>query len=749
MATKKAPPKKAAATIKKGTGTKTATKKKLAVKKAAAPKSKIPIKQKFVIKKAVKKKSAVTKKAAAPKKAAPVKKAPASKSAVAEKSPGGISRIRHFDFTVNKPVAFHAKKIKSLTPATRGGDSGLKISFTMEPAEGDFIVYHPTPGFTSLEPPFAQLSIAAIVWNSGTQTVDLDKVVLEYKKGNQTIKQDVFLPADQLVIAPGFGWTWQNSRPYHEKGDVVFLDSPLPDKVTLNFYFKNFMTTPVSATKNIKPYAQGLALPFKSKDFATDEYVTGYSMHGGGDQVFAYDLGVQAYESNAWRDLLPGKDWSENANYRIWGKPVYAMADGTVMHFEGNIPNNWKPDGSDANMKKQKDELWGSFDYGGSGNHFYIRHGNVVALYAHLQKGSLTSKFKTVGAVVKKGDLLGKAGNSGNSTGPHTHIHIKKYKNSDPESGAFRPLLFNNGYAIGQANYPKPKSNINWSKLNNQGIPGAKSKACFVFPSETHPYCAYPTNWGEVARHGVPENIYQQEFEKVWPCGYYPIWVDGYDAGGKTFFNVIYRPSAGVQWVARHNMDGDGYQAEFTAWTNAGYRLININSYLLSGKIRYAAVFTKQSGADWFAYHGKPLAWHEANFEKNWKAGWVPVNISCVTSGGQIFVSALWEKKNTGGFYAKPGMSLQEFQAAFDQFTNKEKFKLVYLDAYVLGGQPRLSGIWYKNQPNYNSWWEKFHLSGTQFQSEYTSMLGNGYLTRCIAGYSDGGTARFEGIWSK
>ncbi len=738
MATKKAPPKKA--TSKKNRVKKAAVKKKAAVSKA-------PIKEKPAKKKVATKKPAVTKKATPPKKAAAKTIKP-----VAEKSPGGIARIRHFDFTVNKPVKLDAKKIKSLVPAgiTRGAAPGLSISFTMEPTEGDFIVFHPTPGFTSLEPPLAQLSIAAIVWNSGSKTVDLDKVVLEYKKGNQTIKQDVFLPADQLVIDPGYGWTWQNSRPYHEKGDVVFLDSPYPDKVTLSFYFKTFASTPVSATKNIKPYTQGLSLPFKASDFGTDEYVTGYSMHGGGDQVFAYDLGVQAYADNGWRDLLPpATDWGKNENYRIWGKPVYAMADGTVMHFESNIPNNWKPDGSDAGMKKQKDELWGSFDYGGSGNHFYIRHGNVVALYAHLQKGSLTSKFKKVGAVVKKGDLLGKAGNSGNSSGPHTHIHIKKYKNSDPESGAFRPLLFNNGYVIGQANYPKPKSNVNWSKLNNQGIPGLKSKACFVFPSGTHPYCAYPTNWGEVARHGVPENIYQQEFDKIWPCGYYPIWVDGYDVAGKTYFNMIFRPSAGVQWVARHNMDGDAYQAEFNTWSKAGYRLININSYLLSGKIRYAAVFTKQSGADWFAYHGQPLAWHESNFEKNWKAGWVPVNISCVTSAGKIFVSALWEKKNTGGFYAKPAMSLQGFQDAFNQFTNKEKFKLVYLDAYVLGGKPMLSGIWYKNAPSYNSWWEKPYLTAAQFQTQYTSMLGNGYLTRCIAGYADGGTARFDGIWSK
>lgn len=81
--------------------------------------------------------------------------------------------------------------------------------------------------------------------------------------------------------------------------------------------------------------------------------------------------------------------------------------------------------------------------------------------------------------------------------------------------------------------------------------------------------------------------------------------------------------------------------------------------------------------------------------------------------------------------------------------TAKKKFKLVYLDAYVKGGKPRLSWIWHKNASDYNSWLEKHHLSGSQYQTEYTNMLPKAYLTRCIAGYEDGNKSRYEGIWSK
>jgi hypothetical protein len=659
---------------------------------------------------------------------------------------GTIAKVRHFKFTETAPVRFDPKKVNTEI-FQKGGNAPSNIEFTLQPADGEFVVFHPTPGFTSQEAPLAQLSVRATIFNKGTEKVDLDQVVLEYKKGNTTIKKDVFLPSDKLEIEPGFSANWQNSRDYHDNGDVVFLDSPYPNKVKLSFHFKNYGGS-LSVTKSLKPYNNGLALPFDKSDFGDDEFVSSYSMHGGGSQVFAYDMGVEAYKDKAWRGLLPDKDGSKNEHYRIWGKPVRAMADGTVLHFENNIPNNWKPDGSDEGMQKQKDELWGSFDFGGGGNHFYIRHGDVVALYAHMQKGSLTNSLMKNGATVKKGAVLGKAGNAGNSTGPHLHIHIKTYKNdSEPDSGVFRPLLFNTGYAIGKEHYKTPKSNINWSKLNTQGIPGKKDKACFI--AMEHPYCEYPTNWGEVAKHGIAEANYQAEFDKIWTCGYYPIWVDGFDVNGKTYFNAIFRPSKNVNWVARHNMDGKKYQTEFDTWAEAGYRLININSYLLNGKVRYAAVWKHDSSVNWMAYHGQPLSWHEANFEKHHKAGWVPANVSCVHVGSKTYVTALWEKKNTGGFYLRPEMDLQAFKDAFKEYTDTKKFKLVYLDAYTKGGKPRLSGIWYKNAPDYNSWWEKHHLSGSEYQTEYTAMLSNGYSTRCVAGYEDGDKAHYEGVWSK
>ena len=60
---------------------------------------------------------------------------------------------------------------------------------------------------------------------------------------------------------------------------------------------------------------------------------------------------------------------------------------------------------------------------GGYGNYIMIQHvdGNYT-LYAHLASGSISLN---VGDSVKQGQVIGKVGNSGKSTGPHLHFEIR------------------------------------------------------------------------------------------------------------------------------------------------------------------------------------------------------------------------------------------------------------------------------------------------------------------------------------
>ncbi|MBI2737294.1 MAG: M23 family metallopeptidase [Rhodospirillales bacterium] len=99
------------------------------------------------------------------------------------------------------------------------------------------------------------------------------------------------------------------------------------------------------------------------------------------------------------------------ANYTIYGRDVLAVADGTVVSSRNDLPEQVPGALPQGITIDQVDGNFVVLDIGG---------GNYV-LYAHMQPGSVTVK---AGAKVKRGEVLGKVGNTGNTQAPHLHLHV-------------------------------------------------------------------------------------------------------------------------------------------------------------------------------------------------------------------------------------------------------------------------------------------------------------------------------------
>jgi len=147
-----------------------------------------------------------------------------------------------------------------------------------------------------------------------------------------------------------------------------------------------------------------------------------YVAHGGSTEIinhhfavpsqkFALDIckltpiGLRAHS------LFP-KDLS---SYAIFGQNLYSPCSGTIIEVADQYPDQ-RPPLSDPEHP--------------FGNFLAIRTlgGNAVIVLAHLQKGSLQ---KQVGDQIQKGELVGKVGNSGNTSEPHLHIHAVDGSSTD------------------------------------------------------------------------------------------------------------------------------------------------------------------------------------------------------------------------------------------------------------------------------------------------------------------------------
>lgn len=131
-------------------------------------------------------------------------------------------------------------------------------------------------------------------------------------------------------------------------------------------------------------------------------------------QRFGCDFG----KVDAKGDVLPSPfpDIISSSMFYGYGADVIAVADGRVVDTLDGVPENVpRIDGKIITPVPLTDRT-------NPGNMVALEIGKgQYAFYAHLQPGSLRVKK---GDRVRKGQLLGKLGNSGNSVGPHLHFQV-------------------------------------------------------------------------------------------------------------------------------------------------------------------------------------------------------------------------------------------------------------------------------------------------------------------------------------
>jgi len=110
------------------------------------------------------------------------------------------------------------------------------------------------------------------------------------------------------------------------------------------------------------------------------------------------------------RHMYKGSE-TVNRDYPTYGQNAIAVADGKVASVLDGLPE--RVSGAlpgDTTLQNA------------SGNHVILDlGGGRFAFYAHLQPGSIQVRK---GDHVKRGQVLAKAGNSGNTSAPHLHFHI-------------------------------------------------------------------------------------------------------------------------------------------------------------------------------------------------------------------------------------------------------------------------------------------------------------------------------------
>jgi hypothetical protein len=143
---------------------------------------------------------------------------------------------------------------------------------------------------------------------------------------------------------------------------------------------------------------------------------------------YAYDFIQLGDGGKSYRN-----DGRKNSDYYSYGQPVLAAATGRVITsvdgIEENVPSHTPGRNPESYRSPAEIPI--------SGNHVVIQHAeDEHTFYAHLQPCLNVS----VNQHVKAGDVIGKVGNSGESTEPHLHFHLADGASLESSNGI--PITF-------------------------------------------------------------------------------------------------------------------------------------------------------------------------------------------------------------------------------------------------------------------------------------------------------------------
>jgi hypothetical protein len=157
--------------------------------------------------------------------------------------------------------------------------------------------------------------------------------------------------------------------------------------------------------------------------------------------LFAIDNGLHSAQMFAidWVRMddqnYTSHDPTRSESYACYGQVVQAVADGKIVGVVDKFADQIPPGAAGFERMQYP---------GGNSVVQDIGNGNY-AFYAHMKPGSIKVKE---GDILKRGGEIGLVGNTGNSTGPHLHMHVSRNAGILQADGV--PYIFDTFKEVGQ-----------------------------------------------------------------------------------------------------------------------------------------------------------------------------------------------------------------------------------------------------------------------------------------------------------
>ena len=243
----------------------------------------------------------------------------------------------------------------------------------------------------------------------------------------------------------------------------------------------------------------------------------------------------------------------------------------------------------------------------------------------------------------------------------------------------------------------------------------------------------------------LPYEEYPNHQSELLSQGYYPIWINGYQVKGQNFFNVIWSNQVS-RYKAYHSLTETQFREVLHNAKETDYKLTHIDTYLMDGDVRYAAIFEKDDTKSWVVH----ICLTQDELEKKvgslkeW--GFHITRQSCVVHDNQLQVAALFEKTDVKGSWAKVDLYSEKYQSEFSRHSRYGHL-IAYVKAYQDGDSTKFSTIW--TDPGPYQYTSEFDMSEYRLLNDFLFTSQKKFWPICISGYEEDGAHKFVAVLIK
>jgi CubicO group peptidase (beta-lactamase class C family) len=204
-------------------------------------------------------------------------------------------------------------------------------------------------------------------------------------------------------------------------------------------------------------------------------------------------------------------------------------------------------------------------------------------------------------------------------------------------------------------------------------------------------------------------NLTSAEFSAYWEQyrseGYRLIDQEAYTVGGQLLYSGIWvENTENLGWASLRNLTGADFATNFATYSRDGFMLVDTEAYNTPSGLRYSQIWVENTqNIGWAALRDMTAEQYADAFATYRADGFRVHDIESYMVGSQQRYAAIWIKNTNGrGWYAYRDMTAQQYGNVWLQLRD-EGYRVTDFEVYDTANGPRYAGVWRQNtdRPNW------------------------------------------------